>query len=92
MCVVSTEGMKLGWKSVLSVQPGLTLVMTIIPGFVKALCRLVPTNLKLLKSPKLLSWESAPGGCEDRIRKPLAVLSSILCPKTSFQHLTSFLC
>lgn len=46
MCVVSTEGMKLGWKRVLSVQPGLTLVMTIIPGLVKTSCRLVPTMLK----------------------------------------------
>lgn len=40
------EGMKVGWKRVLSVQPGLTLVMTIIPGLEKTLCRLVPTALK----------------------------------------------
>jgi len=44
--MADTGGIKLGWGRVLRVQPGLTRVVAIIPGFVKALCRLVPAALK----------------------------------------------
>lgn len=44
--MASTLGIKLGWERVLRVQSGLTLVMAIIPDFVKTLRRLVPTALK----------------------------------------------
>lgn len=39
-------GVKLEWKGVLRVKSGLMLVMAVIPGFVKTLCRLVSVALK----------------------------------------------
>lgn len=44
--MASAVGIKLSWERVLKVELGLTVGMAIIPGFVKTLCRLVPTALK----------------------------------------------